>query len=145
MKSEKGITLTSLIIYVVALILTVGFLSTISTHFYANTNYIMDNGKYISEFNKFNMYFIEDVKNNSEVYSIDQNKIVFADGVTYTYSNGYVYRNKAEICRNIENCSFEQNIQTDENNFNKNIIQVNMKIKGSNTFETQNEYVLKYW
>ena len=64
MKSQKGITLTSLVVYIVVLLIVLGLLSNISKYFYSNTKYITDANKYVSEFNKFNMYFIEDVKNN---------------------------------------------------------------------------------
>lgn len=145
MKSEKGITLTYLIIYVVLLILVVSTLSIVSTHFYSNTKYLMDNGKYVSQFDKFNMYFIEDVKNNKETYSVESNKIVFEDGTIYTYSEKSIYRNKVELCRNIENCTFSKLEETDDNNFTKKIINVKLSIAGENKFETENNYVLKYW
>lgn len=145
MKSEKGITLISLIIYVVLLLIVVSFLSVVSTHFYSNTKYLMDNGKYISEFNKFNMYFIEDVKSNKELYSIEKNRIVFEDGTIYTYSENSIYRNKVEICRTVESCEFSKLEETDNNNFIKKIINVKIKIKSENNFETENNYVLKYW
>ncbi len=145
MKKEKGITLISLIIYIIAVLLTVSFLSVVSTHFYSNTKYLMDNGKYASEFNKFNMYFIEDVKNNSAVYSIEKNRIVFEDGTIYTYSNNSIYKNKVEICKNIEKCEFSEIEEKDDNNFTKKIINVKIAIRGENKFETENNYVLKYW
>lgn len=145
MKSEKGITLTYLIIYIILLILVVSTLSIVSTHFYSNTKYLMDNGKYVSEFDKFNMYFIEDVKNNKETYSVDANKIVFEDGTVYTYSEKSIYRNKVELCRNIENCIFSKLEETDDNNFIKKIINVKLSIAGENKFETEINYVLKYW
>ncbi len=145
MKSEKGITLTYLIIYVVLLILVVSTLSIVSTHFYSNTKYLMDNGKYVSEFDKFNMYFIEDVKNNKETYSVDSNKIVFEDGTIYTYSEKSIYRNKVELCRNIESCIFSKLEETDDNNFTKKIINVKLSTAGENKFETEINYVLKYW
>ncbi|MCI8361854.1 MAG: hypothetical protein HFJ41_01655 [Clostridia bacterium] len=145
MKSEKGITLTYLIIYVVLLILVVSTLSIVSTHFYSNTKYLMDNGKYVSQFDKFNMYFIEDVKNNKETYSVDENKIVFEDGTIYTYSEKSIYRNKVELCRNIENCVFSKLEETDDNNFTKKIINVKLSIAGENKFETEINYILKYW
>lgn len=145
MRTEKGITLTSLIIYIIVLIFIVSMLSAISSYFYANTSYISETGKYVSEFNKFNMYFIEDVKNNSDIYSIDKNKIVFADGTIYTYTNESIYRNKVEICNNIHGCSFEKREEVDTNNFVKKILNVKMIIKGSKIFESQNDYVLKYW
>jgi len=144
-KSEKGITLTSLIIYIVLLLVAIGTLSIISQHFYSNTSYITDMGKYVSEFNKFNMYFIEDVKNNSDLYSISENKIVFADGTIYTYSEQSIYRNKVEICSNIYSCMFEQKEQINDKNFAKKIVNVKLKIQGSKLFESENDYVLKYW
>lgn len=145
MRSEKGITLTYLIIYIILLILVVSTLSIVSTHFYSNTKYLMDNGKYVSEFDKFNMYFIEDVKNNKETYSVDTNKIVFEDGTVYTYSEKSIYRNKVELCRNIENCTFSKLEETDDNNFTKKIINVKLSIAGENKLETEINYVLKYW
>lgn len=145
MKEEKGITLTSLILYIVLLLVVIGTLSYVSTYFYSNTSYITDMGKYTAEFNKFNVYFIEDVKNNSNLYSIEENKIVFEDGTIYTYSNGSIYRNKVEICKNINSCIFSKIEETDSNNFTKQIINVRLSIKDSKKFESENNYVLKYW
>lgn len=145
MKSEKGVTLTSLIIYIVLLILVVSFLSVVSNHFYSNTAYLTESGKYVSEYDKFNMYFIEDIKNNSDIYTIETNKIVLEDGTIYTYSQNSIYRNKVEICKNIGKCEFSKLEETDDNNFTKKIVNVKLAIKGTNAFETENNYVLKYW
>ena len=142
MKSEKGITLISLIIYIIVLLIVIGTLSMISTHFYSNTSYLTDSSRYIAEFNKFNMYFVEDVKNNSNIYSIEENKIIFEDGIMYTFSNGYIYRNKVAICEKISSCIFSKLEEKDSNNFTKQIINVKLSIKD---FETENKYVLKYW
>ena len=140
MKSEKGITLNSLILYVIILTLVLGLLISISKYFYENINYVDETGKTMYQFNKFNMYFIEDVKNNSEIYSIEDEKIVFEDGTVYTFGNGNIYRNKSKICDDIEILKFSSL----ENN-NKKMIRVDMAIKGSNLFTSSNEYVLKYW
>ena len=80
MKSEKGITLNSLIIYIILITLVLGLLVSISSYFYSNLDYVNDTGKTMFQFNKFNMYFIEDVKNNTDLYSIEDEKIVFEDG-----------------------------------------------------------------
>ena len=147
MKSEKGITLLSLIVYIALLTLVLGILSVVSNYFYKNVNYITDTGKYVSNYNKFNMYFIEDVKNNSEIYSIseDGTQLVFADGTNYTFADNSIYRNKVRICENIYALSFSKRAQTDENDFTKQIITVNFAVRGSKLFETENDYVLKYW
>ena len=123
MKSDKGITLTSLILYIVLIILVLGFLSLVSQNFFQNTKYISNTGKYVAEFNKFNMYFIEDVKNNADVYTIEDNKIVFEDGTIYTYTDNDIYRNKIKICENIDYCKFSKTNQIDEN-YKKHNIQI---------------------
>lgn len=147
MKLEKGITLTSLVLYIILLMLVLSILFLISDYFYKNLNYVADIGKYVANYNKFNMYFIEDVKNNSEIYSItDQgHKLVFIDGTVYTFDNKSIYRNKSRICENIHDLSFRQSEHTDENNFTKKTVIVEMTIKGSKPLESENEYVLKYW
>ena len=38
MKEERGITLTSIIIYIVALLIVIGIVSSISSYFYRNIN-----------------------------------------------------------------------------------------------------------
>ncbi len=147
MKQEKGITLTSLIIYMILLTFAISMLAVISDMFFSNTKYITESGKYISEFNKFNMYFIEDVKNNNNTYEVTNHQIIFEDGTIYTYyeaPDNSIYRNKVKICNNIAYCKFTKTEQK-QNNITKNLIQVQMAIKSSKLFEVKNEYVLRYW
>jgi len=146
-KSEKGITLMTLIVYMIVLCVVVSMLSIISNFFFANSKYITENSKYIAEYNKFNMYFIEDVKNNQDTYQITANEIIFKDGTIYTYKgdkDNSIYRNKVKICRNIAYCNFSKSIVT-VNEVEKKLINVHMMISGSKMFETSNQYVLKYW
>ncbi len=147
MKSEKGITLVSLILYIILLCVVVAILSALSNLFFSNTNYLIDNAKNIAEYNKFAMYFIEDVKNNKDALSISNHQITFADGTMYTYVEGpdySIYRNKVKICKSIAYCSFLEK-EEQVNNVTKKIIQVNMIINSKKMFETNNEFVLKYW
>lgn len=147
MKEEKGITLLSLIIYIIALLLVISMLAAVSDMFFSNTQYITDSGKYIAEFNKFNMYFIEDVKNNKDTYEVTENSVIFEDGTQYTFEkapDSGIYRNKVKICDNIEFCRFKKTEKTEENII-KNIVEVVMVIDSSKLFEVSNEYVLKYW
>ena len=147
MKQEKGITLLSLTLYMVVLVMVIAMLAIVSDMFFTNTNYINESGKYISEYNKFNMYFIEDVKNNKDVTGVTENEIVFEDGTTYTYKEGPdygIYRNKVKICSNIALCKFNKT-QKAEDSVTKNIIGVTIAIKSSKSFIIENDYVLKYW
>lgn len=149
MKKEKGITLISLIIYIISLTLILSLLALISQNFYKNSNLITEKGKYISEYNKFNMFFIEDCKKNSDIYNIspEKNTITFEDGTTYTYKSedSGIYRNKVKICKNIIFCDFEKEVITDESNFTKNTIKVNVTLGEESSFSSTTSYVLKYW
>lgn len=147
MKSEKGITLMTLIIYIIVMCLVLSMLAIISDLFYANKDYITENAKYMAEYNKFSMYFIEDVKNNKDILTITSNEIVFEDGTTYNYKaspDNSIYRDKVKICTNIAYCNFSQ-IEELVNNTTKKIINVHVIINGANIFETNNQYVLRYW
>lgn len=145
MRSQKGITLVSLIIYLVALIFVISTLSIASNFFFSNKSYLFNESRYIAEYNKFNMYFIEDVKNNKKaVVEQNGNEIIFEDGTVYSFvgeQDRGVYRNKVKICTNISNCVFSISTLT-VNNVKKKIVNVNMEIDG---FKAENEYVLKYW
>lgn len=145
MKSEKGITLISLILYVIILVIVVSMLSLISNMFFSNISYVTENSKNVSEFNKFNMYFIEDVKNNKSAI-VTENTVEFEDGIKYTYkqSDKGIYRNKVKICNNIEYCNFVSEIE-EVSNTEKQIISIQIIIKGSKIFEATNDYVLRYW
>ena len=147
MKKEKGITLISLVIYVILLMLVIGMLATMSQMFFANTKNLTDSSKNMTEFNKFNMYFIEDVKNNDGIYSITDTEIVFNDGTSYTYKtepDNSIYRNKVKICNNIGFVRFTTRNEIVDN-VTKKIISVKMVVNGTNLFETDSDYVLRYW
>lgn len=147
MKQNKGITLISLIITIIAMTIVVSTLAIITNSFYRNINYVEENSKYIGEYNKFNAYFIEDIKKNMDVQEITDNKIVLDDGTVYTYvgeSDNSLYRNKVKICSNIVSCKFTKSTIT-VSSVQKNIITVEMTLKDSKNFETKNDYVMKYW
>lgn len=147
MKSNKGITLINLIIYIAVLVLVLGILSSVSSMFFTNVDYIKETSEYVAEYNKFNACFIEDVKNNKNVYQVSKNQVIFEDGTTYSYvgeGEYAIYRNKVKICENIMYCRFSDSKKY-VNNTEKHIIHVKMYLKSSKVFETENDYVLRYW
>ncbi len=149
LKSEKGITLTSLVVYIIVISIVVGIMATISTFFYSNLDLIRNSAKYASEFDKFNSYIIKDVKSNNKV-NVDDNKgtIIFEDGTTYMYNinDKGIYRGKIKIASHVElfNCS-KKTITI--NNVDKDIITVKIIIGNStkNLINKQIDYTLKYW
>lgn len=154
MNSEKGVTLTILVIYVIFFSIIISLLATLSNYIYKNIGYVNEKNIDISEFNKFNMYFIEDVKNNkqAEIKEITNDKgelilqITFEDGDSYKYIQGEkaIYKNKQKIAKNIQIFEAEQ---FKNNTSNKKYIEVNIEI-GSNdeaNYKKRINYVLKYW
>ena len=144
MKSENGITLTSLVIYIVVATIVIGTMAIVSSFFFSNMNLIKDQDQYAVEFNKFNMFFINDVKNNKTA-QIQANQIIFEDGTTYQYSaeNKSIYRNNVEVAKQVESLNFTtENYQVE--NTTKILINVEMSIGERENFNKTVQYVLKY-
>ncbi len=95
MKSEKGITLITLATYIVLTTITLAILATVSNYFYNNVYYLDNKAMYAAEFNKFNVYMVQDVKRNSRVNiqvptaekPYQETIIAFGNGNRYIYYN----------------------------------------------------------
>ena len=140
MKSEKGITLISLIIYVIALTIVIGIIAVISGYFYKNIATTSENIEPMVEYTKFNSFFSEEVNyrgievldcqsTTGDNGKIETSYIVFDNGVQYTYisENKGIYRNKVKIARGVEECSFEYKVED-----GKDIVNVTFKSKNLN-------------
>ena len=125
-KSEKGITLTALVVYMVIMVIIIGIMTTISSGFFKNVYNVIDTPQYLSEMNKFIMFFGVDVKNYNNA-TVTNDTIQFENGPTYKYKDGYIYRNDVAIAKRIMNCTFTGS-QIEVSNVTKNIINVNVQI-----------------
>ena len=146
MKSSRGVTLTALVIYVCVMVIIISIMAMVSSFFFSNMNLIKDQDKYAVEFNKFNMFFISDVKENKTA-QVEANKIVFPNNITYEYrqEEKAVYRNDVKIAEQIQIFEVSYDTTLKINNTTKNLIKVRMNIGKGNNFEKEIEYVLKYW
>ncbi len=145
MKSESGVTLSSLIIYVIAMSIIIGTIAVITNYFYGNINGLTNRTKASKQYTEFNSYFVNEVnkKGNTVLTNLlnadDEIKIVFSSGNKFTFvknagsENGAIYFNKIKICKEVTSCSFSV---SGENN----IIEVTMQINGK-TFK--NEYTIQ--
>ena len=78
MKSEKGVTITSIMIYVVALTIVVLLIGRIITYFYKNVNNVEENTTANAEYLKFNSYFTDEINiEGNEVEVCENNYIIF--------------------------------------------------------------------
>ncbi len=151
MKKESGITLVTLIVYLMIVSAILAALTNLSSHVYKNIDKLGSENLSAEEFNKFNVNFIKSVKSNKKATVTNNNQnvtIEFDDGTTYNYINGEnsIYKNKIKIAKNINYFTADvQNIN------NKNVIQVQIgtgkkdTAVGNNDFGKTINYVLKYW
>ena len=123
MKSQKGITLISITIYVIVMAIVVGIVAILSTFFYSNVNDANEAVDPLTEYTKFNSFFTDEVNNKDiEVLGCGttnngQNYIAFNNGVQYTYipENEAVYRNRVKIAKGIKQCEFKLDVENYKN------------------------------
>ena len=149
LKSENGVTLIDVTIYIITMLIIIGIVAFVSQFFYDNIGTVKDSAKYAGEFDKINSNLIVDVKANKQVTTNSgSNDIVFEDGTVYTYNsedNG-VYRGKNKIAINVK--FFSASSKTiNVNGVQKEILTVKVIIGNSskNLINKQIDYTLKYW
>lgn len=145
LSNNKGVTLLALIIYVFIFSLIIGVMTTISSFFYGRIDEVVDPPKYVSEFNKFVMFFAVDVKNYDSA-DVTSNTITFKNGPIYKYQNGVMYRNDVKIAKDILKCEFTLKTYN-VGDLSKNIINVYLQIgkEDKTIFEKNVDFTLKYW
>ena len=134
MKSQKGVTLISLIVYVIAMLVTISIITVVTSYFYKNIDITTERYTYLSEFTKFESYFSEEVNHSGnkilEVYNGTNNEqtyIIFSSGNQYTYvkANKAIYQNSVKIASGVEACTFTEGVSNGHAN-----VKVNLSIKG---------------
>ena len=74
MKSQKGITLMSLIVYVVAFLMIIGIVGAITTFFYTNYSFLDKKSSVSAEYSKLNLIFSEENKANGvDIFDLQTN------------------------------------------------------------------------
>lgn len=129
MKKEKGITLVSLVVYIVVMTIVIGVMSSIISNFYKNTDAVQGNVEEIVKFSKFNNYFLKEVKTkDNKVDSISTDYILFTSGNSFSISDNVIYYNNLEICDEVKSMEITAgadetiiNVKISFNNFNKSI------------------------
>lgn len=112
MKNNKGITLTSLVIYIAVVFVITAVVIRVTTHFTGNMSDVADTS-FETEFNKLNLYLLDESKEQgNKIQEItDGLQVKFTSGNKYTYNvtEKMVYLNEGiKICENIEECEFSK-------------------------------------
>lgn len=114
MKSEKGFTLISVIVYILCLIIAISTVMMINSFFFADVMQMSGTGEIVNQYNKFNMFFIQDIREAKSVDviqngSISSIQIVKKDSkdeiiyINYTLNNNAIYRDNVKIVENVSN------------------------------------------
>lgn len=148
MKSEKGITMVSLIIYVIAMLITITIITIVTSYFYKNVDVTSDKYTYFSEFTRFESYISEEVnRENNGILDIGQitenNKtqyfVALSSGNQYTYipENQAIYQNNVKIASGVEECSFKEKLVN-----GKQALEITLKIQDKTRTI---QYIFKNW
>lgn len=147
MRSEKGITLISITIYVIVMLIVVSVITVLTQYFYKNVDVNSASQDFNQQYTKFNSYFLEETnKKGNKVAGIGdlegstedavQRYILFSNGNQYTFiqNNRAIYTNHVKIAENIDDCSFTLGTEN-----NKTVITVTIK---RNDLERTTKYTL---
>ena len=148
MKSEKGITLISMTIYVMVMLIVVTVMVILTSYFYGNVDVNSTETKLNQQYTKFNSYFTEEVnKKGNKVMGIGETEdatnntkqqyILFSSGNQYTFvpENKAIYVNNVKIAEDITDCTFSKVEQNDK-------VIIAVTIKGDNNFTKFTKYTL---
>ena len=137
MKSEKGVSLVSLIIYLIVMSITVGIVSRMSNYFYKNTEILNTSLTSSEEFLKFNTYITKEInEKGNTVATIGEKdissgtmKYVFFSGTQdqITFINNEIYFNKIKICSNLTLKGLE---------YENDILSITLELDGNREYMT---------
>lgn len=122
MKNNKGITLMSLIVYIGVFLAVIGVIATISSFFYKNVAELDTNTTSDYEYNRLNLYLLEEVKkqNNGITRIIDEDEmksVSFESGNTFLFQSNKIYyiqeheNTKILLCDKVKYLKFEKKVE----------------------------------
>ena len=140
--NERGVTLTSLIVYIIGLTIVVGVIATLTSFFYKNMEIENINDDSTIQYTKFSNIFLKEI-NRENNYVIDSRTtnneekisyIIFASGNQYTYRsiNHSIYKNNIKICDNVIDCDFNYTLIDSKYNIKVNFKTNNIDLTGEN-------------
>ncbi len=139
MKSQKGITLISLTIYIIVMVIVVTVVALISNYMFKNMNSVSEAIDPLTEYIRFNSFFTDEVNTTGiKILDCQDDYILFDNNVQYTFveANEAIYLNKAKIAKNVTNCKFS----ITENDGKK---QINVQITLDDNETKSTTYTLK--
>ena len=117
MKQNRGITLISLMIYIIGMLIVIGIISTLTSFFYKNIDITNIGENVTGQYTNFSSIFVYEInKENNKVVDCKISEengfkisyIIFSSGNQYTFKeeNNAIYKNGIKVCENVEDCDF---------------------------------------
>lgn len=140
MKNQKGITVTSLAIYIIAFVIIIGIVSSITVFFNGNAKDINKDSGTAAEYNKFNLYMLEYTKNGYRIYEIspennEEQYITFeknGKNDTFCKQGNILYFNEIKLCENVDEFKIEKGTAENGKEILKTYIQINGTVYTTN-------------
>ena len=108
MKKESGVTLISLIIYIIVLLIVLTIATKLTSALYFNVQEMDKQSESAVQISKFNMYFLNDIKNKPVTANVTSPNIIElsytgnSEKITYSKSGRTLYRNKVKVLDNLD-------------------------------------------
>lgn len=142
-KENKGITLSSLVVYITVMFVVLAIVIRVMLNFRQNISDVTD-VTFEKEFEKFNTYMLEETnKERNGIAGTIKNGIEFSDGNTISFKDededgeGEIYFNNIKICEAVNDCTFTAETNQE---LTKTTITVNITI---NEIQKEKIYVMK--
>lgn len=139
---QDGVTLVSVTIYIIAMVIVIAVVTSLTGYFYSNININTEIQDINKQYTKFNSFFSEQINKPGNIIIEANTKsenpyIIFADKNQYTFikENKAIYFNNIKIATNVQKCVFNNSIKN-----GKNVITVNIQ---SGNFNKTTEYTIK--
>ncbi len=139
MKNNKGVTMISLITYIIGLTIVLALIATLTSYFHENIS-IKDINSDTTQYTKFSSVFLEEINNkNNSVIDCKQltngtSYIIFSSGNQYTFDENSktIYKNKIKICKDVETCDFSYTFADSKYKIKVNFKTSNIDMTGDN-------------
>lgn len=108
-KSQKAITMVSLVIYVGCFLVVSGIVGAVTVFFYNNTSLLNSEVYSSAEYNKLNMYLVKESEEEGNSFvnfdnSSNMYTLTFSNGNVYTFDkdSNLLYFNKICLCEDVQ-------------------------------------------
>ena len=138
-RNTKGITLVSLVIYVVIMLMLIAIIAVFKNNIDENIDSMGEYTSLVPKINKVHMYMLDEVnlKDNKVLKRNSSGSYIeFSSGNSYMFSDGSLYKNSVKVLSDIIDGSFQ--VETENNN---EVLYVNLSL-GNELQDKQLKYIM---